>query len=252
MTVAAGPFEKVVASEIINRAALALNDTDNIRWGRPELLKHLSDAQRAAVLIKPEVNPVTVCIQTVPGSRQVLPDDGWVLFEVVRNMGSDGATPGRSISPSQRSDLDSFNDWHVPGPYPTTGTAEAQARSLEIRNFVYEVKNRKAFYIYPAQPTHPSGLTDQQQIEIIYSAIPQELAADTDDIGIDDPYQPALLAYILHRAHIKDIAAEGQSEQKSSIYFQQFMALLGAADEQGKITRIEKTESNVYQNTNRR
>ena len=233
----------VTAADAIDRAARALNDIHNVRWGRPELLKHLSDAQRAAVLVKPEVNPQTASIQTIPGTRQTLPEDGWVLFEVVRNMGTDGTTPGRAISPAQRSDLDSFETWHIPNT--------AANASLEVRNFVYEVKNRKAFYIYPAQPVASGGLTDQQQIEIIYSAIPPEITDETAVIEIDDPYQPALHAYIMHRAHIKDIAAEGQSEQKSTMYFQQFMALLGAADEQSKITRIEKTESNVYQNVGR-
>ena len=262
----------LTAQQIIDRAKQTLNDPDAIQWPELELLGYLSDAQRAAVLVKPEVNPVTVCMQVVPGSRQTIPDDGWLLLEVVRNMGQgDPDDPdflpiaGRSISPCKRSDLDSFSTWHIVKT-PTIMTGESQedyelriSILVIVKNFVYEIKNRKTFYISPAQPV----VTEAQQecIEIVYSAIPPELtgtlATDdngdvvTDDngddvdvlLGIDDIYQPALHAYIMHRAHIKEASAESQS--KSSMYFQQFLALLGATEEKDTIIRIEKPETSI-------
>ena len=172
---------ELTAQQIIDRAKQTLNDPDAIQWPESELLGYLSDAQRAAVLVKPEVNPKTAIIKLEPGSLQTLPDDGYVLFEVVRNMGQDAITPipGRSISPCKRSDLDSFSIWHIVKT-PTIMAGESQedyelriSILVIVKNFVYEIKNRKTFYISPAQP----DVTEAQQecIEIVYSAIPPEI-----------------------------------------------------------------------------
>ena len=216
----------ITAQQIIDRATETLYDETNVRWTEEELLEHLSDAQRASVLHLPEINPVGTVIRCASGTRQMIPADGFKLIDVVRNMGTsavwattdpyNGTTPGRAIRSCDRSVIDqSTPEWHAVGADEATPTL----------NFMYDTRDRRAFYVYPSQP---QSAGNQQLIEIIYSAPPVELATVSDVIGLDDVYQPALLSYVLHRAYAKDLPSEMNSEQRSSAYFQQFvMTLMG-------------------------
>ena len=202
----------LTAGQVLNRARRTLNDFSAVRWTSDELLEYLSDAQRAAVEMRPEINPVVVTVQLAPGTLQTLPDDGFTLHDVIRNMGVNGTTPGRSIRPIDRSTLDRDTpDWH------------AGASSIETRAFTYDTRVRKNYYVNPPQPSSPG------QVEIAYSAIPGDLTNESDSLTLDDIYQPALLSYMLHRAHLKDIPMEGQDVDRSGAYYAQFVdALMGA------------------------
>ena len=214
----------ITAQQIIDRATETLYDETNVRWTEDELLQHLSDAQRASVLHLPEINPIGTVIRCSSGTRQSIPADGFKLIDVVRNLGTsgvwqandpyNGTMPGRAIRDTDRSSLDqSTPEWHAVGADEAT----------PVKNYMYDTRDRRAFYIFPSQP---ASVGNQQLIEIIYSAPPAEIANISDLIGLDDVYQPALLSYILHRAYAKDLPSEMNSEQRSIAYFQQFMMTL--------------------------
>ena len=222
----------ITAQQIVTRATETLYDETNVRWTEGELLNHLSDAQRAAVLHLPEINPIGIVIRCNSGTRQSIPADGFKLIDIVRNMGTsaiwqasdpyNGTTPGRAIRSCDRTVIDqSTPDWHSVGADQAT----------EVLNFMYDTRDRRAFYVYPSQPV---SVGNQQLIEMIYSAPPAEIADIAAVIGLDDVYQPALLSYVLHRAYAKDLPSEMNSEQRSVAYYQQFvMALMGQkADDQ--------------------
>ena len=208
----------ITSANILLQASYALNDLTHQQWPREELLLYLEDGQRAAVLLRPAVNPVTIDHPMVAGSKQMLPDDGYVLLDVVRNVDGD------SVSPTSRKDLDQVaRGWHQDDPGPTV-------------NFLYDVRNRKTFYVSPPHPGPPG------EVELIYAQIPPAFARESDgSIGastyadtlkIDDIYAPALIAYVLHRAYIKDTAAQGASVQKSQQYAQYFAAMITGNAEQ--------------------
>ena len=176
----------VTAKTIIDKATIQLIDLANIRWTRAELLGWLNDGLRQIVTIQPSASSTTVSKQLVAGSRQTLPADGWLLLSVYRNMGTNGATPGRAIRIISREILDSFN------PYWNTDKAAA-----EVRNYIYTDQDQAAFYVYPPN-------TGTQFIELNYSAQPADLTAETQVIPIFDVFQSALLDYILYRACSKD------------------------------------------------
>jgi hypothetical protein len=176
----------VTAKTIIDKATIQLIDLANIRWTRAELLSWLNDGMRQIVLIQPSASSTTSVIQLQAGTRQYLPDDGWLLLSIYRNMGINGSTPGRAIRIISREILDSFNpDWN-------TDTAKA-----EVRNYIYTNQDQLAFYVYPPN-------TGTQKIEINYSAQPADLTAETQVIPIFDVFQSALVDYILYRACTKD------------------------------------------------
>jgi hypothetical protein len=176
----------VTAKTIIDKATIQLIDLTNIRWTRAELLSWLNDGMRQIVLIQPSASSTTSVIKLDAGTRQYIPDDGWLLLAIYRNMGTTGTTPGRAIRIISREILDGFNpDWN-------TDTAKA-----EVRNYIYTNQDQLAFYVYPPN-------TGTQYIEINYSAQPTDLTSESQVIPIFDVFQSALVDYILYRACSKD------------------------------------------------
>jgi len=172
----------VLASVIIDKAAKQLLDLNNIKWTRAELLSWLNDGMRQIVLIQPSATSTTVSKLLSAGTRQTLPSDGWLLLQMYRNMGTNGSTPGRAIRIISREVLDGFNpNWHTDTP------------SAEVRNYIYDVQDQLAFYVYP--PNTGTGY-----IELNYSAQPANLTSESQAIPIFDVFQSALVDYILYRA----------------------------------------------------
>ena len=103
----------ISAATIIKKVRDLIGDQDDTRHPDAELLEYLNEAQRAAVLIRPEVNPVTAILTTEypslaarnaldeyniiwgaqdgqrslrPGTRQIIPDGGYVFISAIRNL----------------------------------------------------------------------------------------------------------------------------------------------------------------------
>jgi len=195
----------VTAKTIIDKATIQLIDLTNIRWTRAELLAWLNDGMRQIVTIQPSASSTTVSKQLVAGTRQTIPDDGWLLLAIYRNMGTNGSTPGRAIRIISREILDGFN------PNWNTDTATA-----EVRNYIYSNQDQLAFYVYPPN-------TGTQYVELNYSAQPADLTSETQVIPIFDVFQSALVDYILYRACSKD-AQYAPGLQLASQYSASFVA----------------------------
>ena len=215
----------ITAQQIVDRAAKTLYDQTNIQWPPDELLEHLSDAQRAAVLYLPEINPVAAPFVLESGTRQTIPADGHVLIDVVRNI------PGRAIFEIDRSVLDHDTpNWHdMP-----------EGALVQVKNFSYDTRDRRGFYVFPSQSS-----ASPATVEIIYSASPPEITSLADVIGVDDVYQPALLSYVLHRAYGKQLPLEmAQMATAASLrYFEQFvLTLTGQKGEQVRFHPRQETD----------
>lgn len=208
------PLSTVMASTLIDAASTLLNDEDvtNQRWSRTELLAWLNEAQRTIVQLKPGANNKIVAMKMQPGARQMIPDDGWLLMGVTRNMGDDGATPGPMIQLVERDLLDRFDpDWYSMTP------------QLEAQNYMYNLQDQPSFYVYP-----PSNGVNY--IEVNYSFMPPQVSAEEDVITIRDIYATAILDYMMYRALAKD-AEEASNAQLSANYYQSFLAGIGMKDQ---------------------
>jgi len=194
----------ILAGSLVTQAAQDLNDAAHSQWTENELLDYLNDGQRSAVLVKPNVNTKTETVSLVEGVKQTLPEKAYLLIDVTRNM-----PDGTAINAVERKTLDADKDWSLPS-----------LANVRVRNFVYDIRDRRTFYVSPPQPDPPGT------VEITYSLAPETITGSSGTITIDDIYAPALLAYIMHRARIKDMAVEGQGPQVSSLYFQKFMTLI--------------------------
>lgn len=176
----------VSAASVISKVQTILQDATGIRWPDIELLGWLNDGQREIVLYKPNSFVKNMAIQLVAGTKQALPIDGVQLIDVVRNMGLNGVTPGRSVRITMREILDSqVPDWHTMTP------------AAQVKHYMYSMFDPKNFYVFPPQPTTPGFA------ELVYAATPND-ATLTSTITLDDIYQTVLLDYCLYRAYSKD------------------------------------------------
>lgn len=197
----------IVAQSIVDKAAQKLLDDGNVRWTEAELLSDLNDGQREIVLLKPSAGAVTEVVQLVAGTRQTIPPGGVELLHVVRNMGLDGSTPGRAITPLSMETLDRYEpDWH------------AASAAIAAKHYLFDARDPKSFYVTPPQPGAPG------QVEIVYAKAPADVLIG-ESIAVDDIYAPALLSYVMARAHSKE--TPGADQTKAAAYYSMFREALG-------------------------
>ena len=116
--------------DILDRAAIILQDNTNVRFPNSELLKFFNDAQKEVVLHRPDAKMVNTTYSCIDGSKQTLPSAGLRLIEVVRNVG------GRAVTQVQKRILDeTLPNWH-----------ETTAGTNKIEHFVYDPADPKNFY----------------------------------------------------------------------------------------------------------
>lgn len=177
----------ILASAVIDRTQIILQDTTGIRWPEDEQLGWLNDGQREVVLYKPNAFVKNTAVKLIAGTKQSLPADGVQLIDVPRNMGTNGTTPGRAIRITQREILDSQTpDWHF------------SAASAEARHYTYSPLDPKNFYVWPPQPA-----ANQGYVEMVYGAAPTDATLGSV-ITLDDIYATILVDYMLYRAYSKD------------------------------------------------
>jgi hypothetical protein len=177
-----------------------------------ELLGWLNDGQREVVILKPNSHVKNLAVRMTAGTKQSLPADGVQLIDVVRNMGTDGNTPGRAIRIVMREILDAqVPNWHI-------ATAAAEAK-----HYVYSLLDPKNFYVYPPQPS-----ANQGYVEMVYGAAPAD-ATLNGPITLDDIYQNVLVDYILYRAYSKDTEYAADQNRAATHQNAYIAALTGKA-----------------------
>lgn len=198
------------ASDIIDRVRDQLVDTDDVkRWSDTELLRWVSDGQRTIALAVPSAASKREVIQLAEGTLQELPDDAHLLLSVIRNMGTNGSTPGRAVRLVTREVMDAQNpDWH------------STPAATVVRNYIFDTQERTSFWVYP--PSNGQGY-----VQVNYAYVPDELASTDSELEIRDIWLTALVDYVMYRAHQKDSEfAAGQGVAAG--YLQAFIAAVGA------------------------
>lgn len=215
----------MLASEIIRRASTALFDATNVRWSQGELVDYINDGQRQIILLRPDANSVTASLKLVAGSKQSIPTTegtdpngvptpkGVRFLRAVRNMGSDGKTPGRAIRECSRVALDNeVPDWHFANPSPT------------VQHYIFDNVAPRNFYVYPAIPSGGNVYA-----EIVYSGLPVTVLKNadgsptsaTDLLTLPDQYINALLDFVLARCYAKDASYAGNM-QRAQVHIESF------------------------------
>lgn len=202
----------MIGSDITSRVDDVLKDPTNVRWSQAEKLRWISDAQRAIVNAIPSASAVNASLQLAAGAKQSIPATGVRFLHPIRNMGSNGSTPGQIIR------MVPFDTMVENKPDWFTTTAD-----VAIKAVIFKENNPKNFYTYP--PVHA---TTAVYIEYVYSAAPAEITAVGNTLTVDDIYMPAVVDYVIYRAHSKEstYAVKGIAER----HLTAFMTAIGVRD----------------------
>jgi hypothetical protein len=204
----------VLASELIGRAAQALQDLDHVRWSAADLLGHLNEGVRQVALVRPDATAATLVVELAAGTRQSLPEGCARLLAVVRNMGPDGATPGRAVTRVERDLLDAWD----PGWHAAPGDPAAPA---EVGQYAYDARLPRTFWTCP-----PVAEGAQATVEIAASLAPAPCAGPDDPVGLDPVYAGPVLDWMLHRAFSAD-AGPPENRARAETHRQAFYESLG-------------------------
>jgi hypothetical protein len=196
------------ASDYITDAADLYGDVDGDRIDSDKWIKYLNASIRALILVRPDAGAQTANVQLVPGVLQTLPATALRLLDITRNMGVDGLTAGKIVTPADRKHLDYSN---LLWPAATGDTV--------IDNFSYDKENPRIYYVTP-----PAHATTAVYVEMQVAQLPTAVALSTDELGINDVFFEPLVQYMLYKAFITD--DEGVEFQKAMAYMQNFFTLL--------------------------
>ena len=188
-----------------------LRDVNNVTWTKPNHVAFLNDAIRALVLVRPDASSVTADMTLAPGTRQELAAGELRLIRVVRNMGTDGSTPGKAVRLGSMDSLDAFNpDWHT----ATAATA--------IREYMYDEARPDEFWVSP--PVHA---TIAVHVQVMKSVLPAEVTGygGSDVLPVDDIYAPALREWCTYLAFSRD-SEKTPNWQRAARHFAAFFNTL--------------------------
>lgn len=205
----------MLASTVIDGAVELLQDDDNVRWPRLDLLAWLNDAQLQIVVVRPDAKNTTAALALVAGALQRIPTAGLRLLDIARNVG------GRGITLVSRQALNDLSvSWYT-----------ASGKTI-IKHYAFDERFPKEFHTFPPAAVGAA-------VEVRYTVVPVACATEGVSIDLDDTYKTALIDYICYRAFLKDSEAPS-SQGRSDRFMQAFMlGLTGktVADEGAKPRR---------------
>lgn len=231
----------VTVREVLWAVSGLLNDTNSQfdRWPETELVQWLDDAQMALAKYLPASCSRTDVFKLASGTKQsiaqipaasLMPEDGsnpptttygMEFLGAVRNMGDDGLTPGRAITPVGRSDLDDqHRDWHTKvGEY--------------VKHVTFDPRIPQTFYVSPAA----AGKWIELQHVVQPAKIPNTgspgsevyawSGSNATKLTVRDEHRDDVINYVCARAKMKN--TQSASDQSSAGMFSQlFLGSLNA------------------------
>lgn len=229
-----------LVKDVLFRVSSQLHDISPqfTRWTERELVSWLNDGQKAIAKYMPSSCARVDAIKLVAGTKQsiekilaanIKPGDGSAaadvyggyLQSVIRNMGSDGLTPGNAIRLVDREVLDVNNPaWHA-------------ATSSSISQWMFDPRMPKVFYVSPGVPAgtnlwiEASFLANPVEVAVVTQGAYGMNGSSTLAISVDDKYIDDLVNYILARAYMKDAEFAGNANMAAS-HAQMFTSSINA------------------------
>lgn len=199
----------MLATDVITKARVAINDVSPVRWQDPELIGWLGEGQRAIARRHPRLAAKSAAMALAQSNvRQIIPSDGFAILDVEQNMGSDGLTQGAYIRQADFATLALFDpDMYTAGGSTTILHWSPDPDEDTRRFLVYPVPSTATVYVrityaelYP-DPTH------------VYATLP-----------LDVRWEEPLVDYVVARALAKD--AEEADNAKSEMHYKAFLTAL--------------------------
>lgn len=203
----------IPVQDIYDRVVDLLLDKDRSqpRWPDEELVRWINDSRMAIITRRPQACSQIATVALVSGTKQTIPADGVVLLDVIRNMGTNGNTPGRAIRRTDRQGIDDMQlYWHKASP------------SSEVSQYTFDDRMPKDFYVYPPAK-------DGVQVELAYAKIPQAITEIGGNLEIGLESMDAVVNYVAYRAKSKD--SEYANAAEAAAYYGAFNDALGVQNQ---------------------
>jgi hypothetical protein len=198
----------MLASAIVDEVASQLNDNDHITWLEDKLLDYITTAEEAIILLRPDAYSNITTMLMASGAKQSLPSTALRLLDIKRNMGSDGATPGRVVHPCSADSIDLFAfDWN------------ADTEEEVVKNFSYDERTPTFFFVDP--PSDGVG-----HIEISVSRVPPEVTSVGQTLVLKDIYRNAIIQWCMFRAYSIEVDS-ASSQRRALAHETSFYGLMG-------------------------
>lgn len=178
-----------------------INDQLGTRWSDSEILGYFNDCLGVMVDLRPDLFGSTATHTCATGAEQTL--------NQVRQIRVNGVLSGPSgaVTPMNKADLDQFNPaWTMGAPGSARNWAPHEADPLK-------------FYLSP-----PSN--SGQLVVVAFTQAHAKLASLNDTINLPDNYGPAIQAFVINRANMKD--DEAVNTGRGNAFMQDFMGMIGA------------------------
>lgn len=169
----------ILVSDILARVRSTLLDAAAQGWTNTELISYLNGGMTQIVALKPDANPVSLNMALDPGVEQVLPDDGVLFLDCLRNHAGDSVTVEAAHE---------FVRTHTTWPTDAPGAT---------RYVLFDPRFPRTFHVYPPAD---SG----RRLPIFYGALAPRVDATTDEIGLPNTFETALWAFVVGSAYAKN------------------------------------------------
>lgn len=199
----------MTVKDVLDRVTTLYNDSEYVRVGKEGYLRFLDDAINQICLVRPDAHVKTEIIDLVAGNRQSMPSDAYTLIDIYRNEN------GAPITQTERNNLDYFTDWYAGAP------------TSEIKEFIYDVRSPKSFWVSPASD-------GTSRIEMTYTYRPTKYAGSSLpfedtlklDIELEDVFTGAVVNYMLFLLYSTD-SSSTMDAQFAGSYLNKFLQDLG-------------------------
>ena len=200
----------MLASVPLDQVAEVLQDESNVTWTDTQLIEWLNDANLTVALVRADASSEITTLKLAAGTtKQQLASGGLRLLAVIRNMGSDGLTPGDAIDLVERGVKDALDrGWHKAD------------KSKVVDEYVFDDRAPVDFYVSP-----PTDDTTDVYIELSQAIVPATVSASTDNLPLKDIYKPAILEWMLYRAFSRD-SEETPNFQRAQTHMNTFAAIM--------------------------
>lgn len=199
----------MLTGDLIERVAQDLGDEDGVLFSQTRLRRFLDEAQRTLVMLRPDAGSRVAAVLLKAGdTRQPLPEGACRFLGLTRNMGSDGVTPGRTITLVERSALNT-----------AAGTWHMQPGADSVDNYAFNADTPDVFYVSPPP-------AENVYVEMEYAATPQFPATSETPLSVDVIWAGPLREYMMYLGYSESVTDESQ-RQRAEWHLQKFYVLLG-------------------------
>lgn len=195
----------LTVEEVLNQASVDLQDEDNVRWPRSDLLVYFNSGQRALAQMRPDQVAEERDLELSDGWRHDIGDDVLHLLQVTNN------TPGRMSAVTK------IDTWVLDA---VSSNWRSGRPSDVVVHYMHSLTHPSEMQVYPP-------VIAGTKLRIVVAADPTELTDESQLPSVPVRWLDALLHYVLYRAWSKDAEFAANAELAAS-HLQLFNAALGA------------------------